>query len=60
MHLINSIKAEQVIGSDVEDTRLVLVDRAKTTFKNALDILGGSSSSKNVNELKNSFSSFLL
>lgn len=33
-------KAEQVIGSDVEDTRLVLVDRAKTTLKNALDILG--------------------
>ena len=33
-------KAEQVIGSDLEDTRLVLVDKAKTTLKNALDILG--------------------
>ena len=33
-------KSEQVIGSDVEDTRLVLVDRAKITIKNALDILG--------------------
>ena len=33
-------KTEQVIGSDVEDTRLILVDRAKTTIKNALDILG--------------------
>jgi arginyl-tRNA synthetase len=33
-------KEEQVIGSDVEDTRLILVDRAKTTIKNALDILG--------------------
>ena len=33
-------KDEQVIGSDVEDTRLILVDRAKTTIKNALDILG--------------------
>ena len=33
-------KSEQVIGSDVEDTRLILVDRAKTTIKNALDILG--------------------
>ena len=33
-------KEEQVIGSDVEDTRLIIVDRAKTTIKNALDILG--------------------
>jgi arginyl-tRNA synthetase len=33
-------KSEQVIGSEVEDTRLILVDRAKTTIKNALDILG--------------------
>lgn len=33
-------KSEQVIGSDSEDTRLILVDRAKTTIKNALDILG--------------------
>lgn len=33
-------KAEQVIGSDEEDSRLILVDKAKTTLKNALDILG--------------------
>lgn len=33
-------KSQQVIGSDLEDTRLILVDRAKTTIKNALDILG--------------------
>ena len=33
-------KSEQVIGSDLEDTRLILVDRAKTVIKNALDILG--------------------
>ena len=33
-------KSEQVIGSDLEDTRLILVDRAKTTIRNALDILG--------------------
>ena len=33
-------KSEQVIGSDLEDTRLILVDKAKTTIKNALDILG--------------------
>ena len=33
-------KSEQVIGSDLEDTRLILVDKAKTTVKNALDILG--------------------
>ncbi|MBR0272046.1 MAG: arginine--tRNA ligase [Methanobrevibacter sp.] len=33
-------KSQQVIGSEVEDTRLILVDRAKTTIKNALDILG--------------------
>ena len=39
-------KDEQVIGSDVEDTRLILVDRAKTTIKNALDILGVSAPEK--------------
>lgn len=39
-------KSEQVIGSDVEDTRLILVDRAKTTIKNALDILGVSAPEK--------------
>ena len=39
-------KSEQVIGSDVEDTRLILVDRAKTTIKNALDILGVSAPQK--------------
>ena len=39
-------KEEQVIGSDVENTRLILVDRAKTTIKNALDILGVSAPSK--------------
>ena len=33
-------KSTQVIGSDFEDTRLILVDRAKTTIKNALAILG--------------------
>ena len=33
-------KSEQVIGSDVEDTRLILVDKSKTTIKNALNILG--------------------
>jgi len=33
-------KSEQVIGSDLENTRLILVDRAKTTIKNALAILG--------------------
>ena len=33
-------KSEQVIGYEFEDTRLILVDRAKTTIKNALDILG--------------------
>ena len=39
-------KTEQVIGSDVEDTRLILVDRAKITIKNALDILGVSAPEK--------------
>lgn len=39
-------KSEQVIGSDVEDARLILVDRAKTTIKNALDILGVSAPEK--------------
>ena len=39
-------KSEQVIGSDVEDTRLILVDRSKTTIKNALDILGVSAPEK--------------
>ena len=33
-------KSEQVIGSDLENTRLILVDRAKTIIKNALAILG--------------------
>lgn len=33
-------KSEQVIGSDVEDSRLVLVDKARITLKNSLDILG--------------------
>ena len=39
-------KESQVIGSDVEDTRLILVDRAKTTIKNALAILGVSAPEK--------------
>ena len=39
-------KSEQVIGSDVEDARLILVNRAKTTIKNALDILGVSAPEK--------------
>ncbi len=39
-------KSQQVIGSDIEDTRLILVDRAKTTIKNALDILGVSAPEK--------------
>ena len=39
-------KSTQVIGSDVEDTRLILVDRAKTTIKNALAILGVSAPEK--------------
>ena len=39
-------KTEQVIGSEVEDTRLILVDCAKTTIKNALDILGVSAPEK--------------
>ncbi|MBQ2666816.1 arginine--tRNA ligase [Methanobrevibacter sp.] len=39
-------KSEQVIGSDVEDTRLILVDRARITIKNALDILGVSAPEK--------------
>ena len=39
-------KSEQVIGSDVEDTRLILVDRARTTIRNALDILGVSAPEK--------------
>ena len=39
-------KSTQVIGSDVEDTRLILVDKAKTTIKNALDILGVSAPEK--------------
>ncbi len=33
-------KSEQVIGSEVEDSRLVLVDKARITLKNSLDILG--------------------
>ena len=39
-------KSEQVIGHELEDTRLILVDRAKTTIKNALDILGVSAPEK--------------
>ena len=39
-------KSEQVIGSELEDTRLILVDRAKTTIKNSLDILGVSAPEK--------------
>ena len=39
-------KSEQVIGSEIEDTRLILVDRAKITIKNALDILGVSAPEK--------------
>ena len=39
-------KAEQVIGSDVEDTRLVLVDKARITLRNALNILGVSAPEK--------------
>ena len=39
-------KSTQVIGSEMEDTRLILVDRAKTTIKNALDILGVSAPEK--------------
>ena len=39
-------KSEQVIGSEMEDTRLILVDRAKTTIKNALYILGVSAPRK--------------
>ena len=39
-------KSQQVIGSEWEDTRLILVDRAKTTIKNALAILGVSAPDK--------------
>ena len=39
-------KSEQVIGSEFEDTRLILVDRAKITIRNALDILGVSAPEK--------------
>ena len=39
-------KEEQVIGSDVEDTRLILVDKARVTLRNALDILGVSAPEK--------------
>ena len=39
-------KEEQVIGSDLEDTRLILVDKARVTLKNALDILGVSAPEK--------------
>lgn len=39
-------KAEQVIGSDVEDTRLVLVEKSKIILRNALDILGVSAPEK--------------
>lgn len=33
-------KSEQVIGSEFEDARLILVSKAKLTLKNALDVLG--------------------
>jgi len=33
-------KSEQVIGSDVEDARLILVDKSRITLRNALDLLG--------------------
>ncbi|MCQ2964312.1 MAG: arginine--tRNA ligase [archaeon] len=33
-------KAEQVIGSDVENARLILVDKSRIALKNALDLLG--------------------
>ena len=33
-------KSEQVVGSPLEDTRLILVEKSKITLKNALDILG--------------------
>lgn len=33
-------KAEQVIGSDNEDVRLILVDKARIVLRNALSILG--------------------
>ena len=39
-------KEEQVIGSDLEDTRLILVDKARVTLRNALDILGVSAPEK--------------
>lgn len=39
-------KAEQVIGSDVEDTRLILVEKSKIILRNALDILGVSAPEK--------------
>ena len=33
-------KSEQVIGSDVEGARLLLVDKSRITLRNALDVLG--------------------
>ena len=39
-------KSQQVIGSELEDTRLILVDRAKITLKNSLNILGVSAPEK--------------
>jgi len=33
-------KSEQVIGSEVESARLILVEKARITLRNALDILG--------------------
>jgi arginyl-tRNA synthetase len=39
-------KSEQVIGSPLEDTRLVLVDKTKITLKNALNLLGVSAPRK--------------
>ena len=39
-------KAEQVIGSENEDVRLILVDKSRITLRNALDILGVSAPEK--------------
>ena len=38
-------KSEQVIGSDVENARLLLVEKARIALKNSLDILGVSAPS---------------
>lgn len=39
-------KSEKVIDSDLEDTRLILVEKTKITLKNALDVLGVSAPEK--------------